>query len=198
MRTPSGRAASRGPGWPFWLRRTSPTLLEKKLADSSVSEVTKVLNASGLGAEADRSALVTEALDRSLLGQLALVVREAAASEEPWSWWQTGSVHRASLPTAQPLRDAARGGDPELTNSPSAGGCGRGPLGCPESQDGGQSFSPHRGRKGDGHRHGGTHPGAPSGRARCPGGRPYRGVDPLGGRAGGQCATPGRSSRRFG
>ena len=35
-------------------------------------------------------------------------------TEEVWSWWQEGSVHRAPGPTASELRDAAQGGDPAV------------------------------------------------------------------------------------
>ncbi len=36
------------------------------------------------------------------------------AVEEVWSWYRTGSVHQADWPTAEPLREAAAGADPEL------------------------------------------------------------------------------------
>ena len=36
------------------------------------------------------------------------------AVEEVWSWYRTGSVHQAEWPTAEPLRTAAAGADPEL------------------------------------------------------------------------------------
>lgn len=36
------------------------------------------------------------------------------ATEEVWSWWRTGSVHRAAWPDPSPLRRAAGDADPEL------------------------------------------------------------------------------------
>jgi valyl-tRNA synthetase len=41
------------------------------------------------------------------------------ASEEVWSWWQTGSVHRAPWPSVGELRAAEHQGDPEVLTAAS-------------------------------------------------------------------------------
>src|SRR5699024_5096517 len=38
------------------------------------------------------------------------------ATEEAWSWWREGSVHRAAWPTSQVLHAAAGDGDPALVS----------------------------------------------------------------------------------
>jgi valyl-tRNA synthetase len=55
----------------------------------------------------------------ALSAALSVVLRLLAPSlpfvtEEAWSWWQPGSVHRAAWPEAARLRELAAGGDPGL------------------------------------------------------------------------------------
>lgn len=42
------------------------------------------------------------------------------ATEEVWSWWREGSVHRAPWPVAEPLRAAAADGDPAVVGAAGA------------------------------------------------------------------------------
>ncbi|WP_051830727.1 valine--tRNA ligase [Streptomyces violens] len=65
------------------------------------------------GAASARAALTT-ALD-ALLRLFAPVL--PFVTEEVWSWWATGSVHRAPWPAADPLRALADGADPALLDT---------------------------------------------------------------------------------
>src|SRR6185369_12853480 len=77
----------------------------------------KILNASkfvlGLGPVAEDAA-ITDPIDLPMLAGLASVV-----TEEVWSWWQEGSVHRAPWPTVDELPMAPEG-DPALLSAVAA------------------------------------------------------------------------------
>ncbi|HEX7993339.1 MAG TPA: class I tRNA ligase family protein, partial [Streptosporangiaceae bacterium] len=65
------------------------------------------------GGQEGRSAQAALALALSVLLRLFAPIMPFV-TEEVWSWWQEGSVHRAPWPVASELRDAAQGADPAV------------------------------------------------------------------------------------